>query len=259
MAESTHPGIVFDIKEFAIYDGPGMRCTVFMKGCPLRCTWCHNPEGIDPKPQTMRTTSGSRVVGVAYTPEELSEKLLRYAPALSHGGGVTFSGGEPLLQAAFVRDTCRLLNGKEHILLQTSGCAPTDEFLKTVELVDLVYFDIKIADPERHRAYTGRDNTGILANFAELCRGEKSFRLRMPLVPGVTDTSENYAGVRALLKNLLRDASPCEGVDLLLYNRAAGGKYGAVGVPFSPRFEESRECVSRPELFRDLVREVNVL
>ena len=114
-------GIIFDIKEFSIYDGPGIRTTVFLKGCPLSCLWCHNPEGILPEPQIMRGSGGTRVAGKEYTPKELAAILNSQADVLrSNGGGVTFSGGEPLFQAPFVCQVINMLDNL-HIVLDTSG------------------------------------------------------------------------------------------------------------------------------------------
>src|SRR5512136_1023838 len=95
-------GVVFDIQELTVHDGPGLRTTVFLKGCPLRCAWCHNPEGLSPAPETLRSRAGERLAGRSYSSVELATLLNRQAPLLGDHGGVTFSGGEPLMQAAFV-------------------------------------------------------------------------------------------------------------------------------------------------------------
>src|SRR5512140_760389 len=114
-------GIVFDIREFTIHDGPGIRTTVFMKGCPLVCTWCHNPEGQSRQPQIIRSPAGERLAGREYTAEQLAGLLNQQAGILkANEGGVTFSGGEPLLQARFVAEVIDLL-ADTHILLDTSG------------------------------------------------------------------------------------------------------------------------------------------
>ena len=114
-------GIVFDVREFTVHDGPGIRTTVFMKGCPLRCTWCHNPEGLDMAPSVMRSPAGERTVGRSYEAAELAAILSRQASILAmNGGGVTFSGGEPLMQAGFVAEVIDLLPGM-HVVLDTSG------------------------------------------------------------------------------------------------------------------------------------------
>src|SRR6202795_1912563 len=103
-------GIVFDLREFTVHDGPGLRTTVFMKGCPLRCAWCHNPESLSPCPETIRSANGDRLVGKTYTPDSLALILNRQSSILCRGGGgVTFSGGEPLSQADFVSEVINRL------------------------------------------------------------------------------------------------------------------------------------------------------
>jgi pyruvate formate lyase activating enzyme len=256
-------GIVFDIKEFALYDGPGLRCTVFFKGCPLCCSWCHNPEGINPAPETMSTAAGSRTAGRAWEAEELAEKLLSYAPVFKGTeGGITLSGGEPLFQAPFVRNLMALLKGKLHLLLQTSGYAPEDEFAKTAALSDLVFFDFKLADPDAHKRFTGKDNRIILNNLKVLDASGLPYRIRFPLIPGVTDTEENYQGIRSFITQFLGKSKEkgknLLGLDLLAYNPAAGGKYKALGREYKPGFDEKKPPDIRPGFFGDLT-EVNVL
>src|SRR5512146_2767093 len=121
-------GIVFDIREFTLHDGPGIRTTVFVKGCPLSCMWCHNPEGLSRRPQVIHSLAGERVAGQEYTATELASLLNQQADVLrANEGGVTFSGGEPLLQADFVAEVIDLLPGV-HILLDTSGYGTAKAF-----------------------------------------------------------------------------------------------------------------------------------
>src|SRR5512142_593747 len=151
-------GIVFDIKEFTIHDGPGIRTTVFMKGCPLSCMWCHNPEGQSMAPQIIRGAAGERLAGQRYTAAELSALLNRQADVLRTGeGGVTFSGGEPLLQAAFVAEVIDRL-GDIHVVLDTSGHGREEDFRLAAGMADLVLLDLKLADRSEHRRWTGADN-----------------------------------------------------------------------------------------------------
>jgi pyruvate formate lyase activating enzyme len=230
-------GLVFDIREFTVHDGPGVRTTVFMKGCPLRCTWCHNPEGLAPAPQRMRSPSGERVVGRYYDVRELADILNRQTAILTAaGGGITFSGGEPLMQAPFVADVIDSLEDA-HVVLDTSGYAPQEAFVEVAGRCDLVLFDIKLADAGAHRRWTGQHNESILANLATLESLSRAFVARVPLVPGVTDTSEN---LEAIARLLTKTPTLVE-VQLLPYNRAAGGKYAACGRPFAPDFDEDRE------------------
>jgi pyruvate formate lyase activating enzyme len=247
-------GIVFDIREFSIHDGPGLRTSVFLKGCPLRCAWCHNPEGISPEPQTLNTPGGERTCGQRYTSAELAELLNRQADLLRAGeGGVTFSGGEPLLQAAFVAEVLDQLTPL-HVVLDTSGFGDADAFEQLASRVDLVYFDLKLMDPQLHRGYTGHDNRPILMNLARLAAGNVPCVVRVPLVPGVTDTQQNLEAIArtvARLPNLVR-------VDLLRYNRAAGGKYRACGREFHPTWDESQPAEARTGPFEALAVPVKV-
>lgn len=228
-------GIVFDIQEFAIHDGPGIRTAVFLKGCPLACIWCHNPEGQSKTPQLMQSPTGARLVGREYSPQELAALLNRQAAILkANEGGVTFSGGEPLLQAHFVTEVIDLLDDL-HIVLETSGYGRTQDFRMLLERVNLVYYDLKLIDRQAHQRYTGCSNDRILNNLQVLSASGVPFVVRVPLVPGVTDTRENLSAIALTvqaLQGLLR-------VDLLPYNQAAGAKYRAAGMEFHPEYDET--------------------
>jgi len=247
-------GVIFDIKEFAVHDGPGIRTTVFLKGCPLHCTWCHNPEGISPLPQTMRSATGERPVGQTYTADGLAERLNGQADVLRmNEGGVTFSGGEPLLQAAFVLAVIEQLNAV-HVLLDTSGHVAEKDFRAVVAKVDMVYFDLKLMDCEQHEAFTGQPNDLTMANLVVLETLGVPFVARVPLVPGVTDTRENLAGIA---ERLVRSSGLIR-VDLLPYNRTAGGKYDACGRRFKPRFDETQAVRADTGPFESLAIPVRV-
>lgn len=238
-------GLVFDIREFTVHDGPGIRTTVFMKGCPLACQWCHNPEGISPRPQVMRSAAAERVVGETYTAERLAALLSAQAGFLRQSdGGVTFSGGEPLLQAAFVAEVIELLD-RLHVVLDTSGAGSAADFRLLAERSDLIYFDLKLIDPLQHHRYTGCDNAAILRNLSLAGTLGRPLVIRVPLVPGVTDTDRNLAAIAAMvggLPGLLR-------VDLLPYNRAAGGKYEALGMRFAPAYDEAQAVHANSAIF----------
>jgi pyruvate formate lyase activating enzyme len=245
-------GIVFDIKEFAVHDGPGIRTTVFLKGCPLACRWCHNPEGQSRQPQTMHSPSGDRTAGQVYTAHELAKLLNQQAAILkANEGGVTFSGGEPLLQAAFVAQVIDLLDGV-HTLLDTSGYGRERDLRRLLERVDLVFYDLKLVDWEAHRRFTGCSNDRILSNLQVVSASGKPFVIRVPLVPGITDTDENQAAIAEVgrgLPGLVR-------VDLLPYNRAAGAKYAAAGRIINPEYDESRLVNVNLRLFQQAGLEV---
>ncbi len=258
-------GTIFDLKGFALNDGPGIRTTVFMKGCPLRCLWCHNPEGLSPKPELyvkqMKCTHCGRcavpcdhadcreygrclhvcpndavsVCGKAWTSEALAKRLLEDRDVYEmSGGGVTFSGGEPLLQAAFVGEVLELLAGEGiSCAMETSSFAPPEVYRKTLGHVDLVMADIKLFDRDAHIRYTGVPNDGILENLRWLMtESGKNFVLRVPLIPGITDTDENLAAIGAFVG----DAN----VELLPYNALAGAKYASVGRTYPLGNEEYR-------------------
>ena len=259
-------GTVFDIKEFSVYDGPGVRATVFLKGCPLRCEWCHNPEGLGKSPQIMVSGGCARcgkchvdgcaflsngecngcgacvslcpqglrkISGTVYTPEELTKRLLTYAPFFGSDGGVTFSGGEPTYQPDFLCETLDLL-GKAgiHRAVQTCGYCSESVWERVLDRVDFVLFDIKHTDAERHKLYTAVDNAPILANLERLKRSGIPFIARVPLIAGVNDDAVNLTKTA----ELLADASNLQRVELLPYNAAAGAKYRMVNLPFTHDF-----------------------
>ena len=237
-------GTVFSIEEFSIYDGPGIRTTVFLKGCPLRCRWCHNPEGQLFEPQEVRREGAPpRLCGREWTPEELAERLLKNRMLLE-GGGVTFSGGEPLAQSAFLLDCLRLLKGKLHRAVQTSGFADEEVFRAVVRECDCVLMDLKLTDPDGHRRWTGVSNEVILNNAAFLAGSGVPFEFRTPLIPGVTDTEENLSAIAAFLRE---HGTPK--ITLLPYNQMAGSKYPSVGRTYEPGFDETVEPAPRREIF----------
>lgn len=252
MSNST--GIVFDIREFSIHDGPGIRTTVFLKGCPLRCSWCHNPEGISPKPQVLKSQAGERIVGREYTAEELAAILNKQADVLrANEGGVTFSGGEPLMQAEFVEDVIDRLENV-HVVLDTSGFGTEKAFRTLSKRADLVHFDLKLIDTDVFRRYTGQNNARILRNFRLLPALEVPFIVRVPLIPGVTDTPENLRAIA----NISKGMSGLVRIELLGYNRAAGGKYEAAGMVFEPGYDESSPENTDTTYFTDAGIEVKL-
>jgi len=238
-------GVVFEIREFALHDGPGIRTTVFLKGCPLRCSWCHNPEGWPREPQIIHGQAGDRTIGKDYNSEELATRLNEQADILrANDGGVTFSGGEPLDQAEFIVEVCNLLDDL-HVVFDTSGYGPETALRQVAEKVDLFYYDLKLIDSNAHRHFTGVDNSLILSNLRMLSSLGALVVIRVPLVPGVTDTEENLQAIAETLRNL----PGLVRVDLLPYNRAAGGKYRNLGLEFLPLFDEQSELRLTTEPF----------
>ncbi|MBS3765276.1 glycyl-radical enzyme activating protein [Candidatus Bipolaricaulota bacterium] len=206
-------GIIFDIKRYAIHDGPGIRTTVFFKGCPLNCKWCHNPESINPEPEPSLdyrdpfrldpfAEDNSNLIGEEVTVEALLEEILKDRIYYEEsGGGVTFSGGEPLAQIDFLEpllERCR--EEKLHTTVDTSGFGPEKLLDRIMDLVDLFLFDLKLVDNELHKQYTGSDNKTILENFQLLSERNSEIELRFPLIPGITDTKENVQGIKKLIR-----------------------------------------------------------
>jgi pyruvate formate lyase activating enzyme len=247
-------GMVFDIREFTVHDGPGMRTTVFLKGCPMRCAWCHNPEGLSPQPQTLRSPVGVRTAGRLYRVGELAERLNRQAPILRDAGGVTFSGGEPLLQARFVAEVIQRLD-RIHVAVETCGYGCAADFRQMTQHADLVLFGLKLADPSEHARWTGVDNAPILQNLRLLSHSGRPFVIRIPLVPGVTDTEENLRGIAREVRQL----NGLLGVELLPYNRAAGAKYASCGLNWCPGYDESQAPSADLTCFSDCGVEARIL
>ena len=269
-------GRVFSIEEFSTFDGPGIRTTVFFKGCPLRCVWCHNPEGQRVEIEYAKSPNGClgcgaclrageailghpalveasvsacpehlvRRVGIDYTPSELAQKLTKNADILrATGGGVTFSGGEPLLYADFILECVSQLGGLS-VALQTCGYADASVFSRVLEVCDYVLFDLKLASGEAHYAYCGVDNAKILSNYRILVESGKDFVTRIPLIPTVTDTEENLEG----LAQIIAEAG-VRYVEVLPYNRLTGSKYASIGRRYEPVFDETAENRLGIEIF----------
>ena len=247
-------GIVFDIKEFSIHDGPGIRTTVFLKGCPMQCMWCHNPEGQSRQPQIIRSPAGERLAGKEYTTVELASLLNQQADILrANEGGITFSGGEPLLQADFVIEVIELLDNT-HVLIETCGYGQERDFRRLVNRSDLVFFDLKLIDRAAHQHYTGCSNVLILRNLTVLNEMGKPFLVRVPLVPRVTDTNQNLSAIIMTLRGM----SGLLGVELLPYNKAAGSKYQFAGMEFKPEYDEAQEINLNTDIFEQAGIKVTV-
>lgn len=239
-------GIIFSIEEFAINDGPGIRTTVFLKGCPLRCAWCHNPEGLSFAPQVMHSHEGDRICGEEYTAQTLAARLLKDREFFAmNDGGVTVTGGEPLAQPEFLIELLQLLK-PVHRVIETSGYASDEVFQRVLPFVDLFLFDLKAMNSEIHKKYTGVDNAPILRNLATLCESGKPFIIRLPLIPGVNDTEEHMTLVREAIEGspgLVR-------VEMLRYHKTAGAKYAMIDTHYDPPFDPDAE-VRIHNVFKD--------
>ncbi len=248
-------GAIFDIKEMAVHDGPGIRTTVFFKGCPLRCRWCHNPEGLTGEPQLMFKENrcvkcGScmkkcgheeckpfgrcihacpenclEIVGKRTETKELADELKKTAEVLGNSfGGFTFSGGEPLFQPQFLLEFAEELRDY-HLCMETCGYAETEVFKQAIQKLDFIIMDIKLADCVLHKRYTGVGNEKILNHFEILKSSGKPYLIRTPLIPGITDTEENLEKIKELIGNSNWEKIP--------YNVMAGAKYKMLGKRFT--------------------------
>lgn len=214
-------GIIFDIKKFAIHDGPGIRSTVFFQGCPLDCPWCHNPEGInfltcrdiEATGKIDEYNSGCRSLTALQLFSEIEKDRIFYDQS---GGGVTVSGGEPLMQPGFLKKFLAICveNGCP-VIVDTSGFSDYNHIERIMDLVDTFYFDLKLADEKLHRRMTGVSNLPILRNLRKLDRAGADVLPRIPLIPGFTDSEDNISKIAQILsgmENIYR-------VSLIPYNR----------------------------------------
>ncbi len=268
---------VFDIQRFSLHDGPGIRTTVFLKGCPLRCLWCHNPESKSKKaeltlyknrcigcldclsacPNGVHSVSPSgehlldrtrclvcgacaaactgalEVCGTEMRPEEVLEEVLKDLPFYENsGGGLTVSGGEPLLQAEFTYALLSMAKSRGlHTAIETSGYAPWETVREIAAVTDLFLWDVKETDPARHKAYTGVDNAVILENLRRLDAQGAKIVLRCPVIPGCNDREEHFAAVGKLAETL----SAVEHVDIEPYHPLGISKADALGQEYPLR------------------------
>lgn len=217
--------LIFDIRCGSIDDGSGIRTVVFLKGCPLNCIWCHNPEGINPNEEIL----ASRKIGKYYSVDELVEKIMLDSEFYKvSGGGVTFSGGEPLLHLNYLSEVMKKLKKyRLGIAVQTSGYFDYYAFkYKVQQYVDILFFDIKLMDTYLHKKYTGKGNELILDNFLAVMK-EENIRVipRVPLVPKITAIEENLLAIADFIKN-----AGCKEYRLLSYNE--GGKAKNLNLKF---------------------------
>ncbi len=216
---------IFNIQRFSIHDGPGIRTTVFFQGCPLQCAWCHNPEGI---PQLLESSGmGAHHSSIKkYSIDQLMEEILKDKIFYEEsGGGVTFSGGEPLMQTEFlIRILKQLSKENIHSTVDTSGYAPPEIFNEVIQLADLILFDLKIVDNKKHELYTGTGNSLIHNNLAHLTDSKIPFRIRIPLVNKITADDRNLDGILSILGN-----NNNVEIDLLSYHDLGKGKQQKMG------------------------------
>jgi pyruvate formate lyase activating enzyme len=250
----TTKGVIFDIKRYAIHDGPGIRVTVFLKGCPLECWWCHNPEGRDPlpiaRPSGDAAFYGDKEIGRTVTLDELMAEIEKETIFLDEsGGGVTFSGGEPLMQPEFLKAALRACHERElHTTLDTTGYAPKDTLREIAGDVELFLYDLKLMDDEEHRQYTGVSNRTILENLKLLAQDGAQIAVSFAVIPGITDTSKNIRAMAAFLSSL----ESIKDIRLLPFHAIAEGKYERLGMENKLRGMKSPPPEQLAELKADL-------
>jgi pyruvate formate lyase activating enzyme len=263
-------GMIFDVNEFSLHDGPGARTTVFFKGCPLRCLWCHNPEGLAREQQLMVIESRCRhcglclrrcaheeckpfgrclhacpehlvrLAGYEITADALAERILKNIDFLvACSGGVTLSGGEPLMQPEFAVELLEKLSGV-HKAMETCGYAQPEVFQEVVRHLDYVMLDIKLIDDAEHILQTGVSNRMILQNFRWLQKSGIAYIVRTPLIPGITDTETNLRGITELIGDAPWEKLP--------YNSMASLKYPQIGIPFT--LQGKQDSVQASSQFR---------
>lgn len=282
-------GSIFDIRRFSTHDGSGIRTTVFFKGCPLSCVWCHNPEGISVKPRPLYfpnkcircgicaglSQNGGAVMkedGVKLHPEkdedwhliidacpsgalawdsrqmavpEAVEELMRDEPFFKHGGGVTLSGGEPLLQAEFALALLKELKSRgAHTAIETALHVKQEILEKALPFLDLIYADYKISDPEEHKRYTGVSNELIKNNIRFLLVSDKKevVIIRTPMIPGLTSSPSNIAAISCYISGIYPQVS----YELLNYNPLAESKYHLIDKDYY--FKENPKRYSDEEM-----------
>jgi len=260
--------IIFDVRSFSINDGPGIRTTVFFKGCPLSCIWCHNPEGLLMKPEIVFRSSRCHfqehicqvncphnsivrykgriiiknscqlcmhcvqncpseafsLIGASYSLEELVSRLQQDELFFRQsGGGVTFSGGEPLMQSEFLIDLLDLIKRKYswHTAVDTCGYVNQKILEKIVKSSDLFLFDLKLIDDHLHQKYTGVSNKIILDNFSFLVENGANLQVRIPLIPEITASKENISAIANFLSRFQQKFP----ISLLNYHRSVQSKY----------------------------------
>jgi pyruvate formate lyase activating enzyme len=256
-------GLIVNIQRFSLQDGPGLRSTVFMKGCPLSCRWCHNPESRMPEAEFVRMENrcmacglcseedlagrGNRIltesdleacptgalqkVGEEMEPAALVRQLLRDRVFFDEsGGGVTFSGGEPLLQIPFLTEALELLRAEGvHTALDTCGYAPWNDLQEAAQRSSLVLYDLKLMDEDRHKAATGQSNRIILDNLKALSRMHSGIRIRVPVIPGINDDNSNMEASALFVSSL----AGVRQVDLLPYHRIGEPKFARMGMTYT--------------------------
>jgi pyruvate formate lyase activating enzyme len=249
-------GLIFSVKRYSIHDGPGIRVTFFMKGCPLSCWWCHNPEGISPDREMIVQTrrvgemefSGNEEVGKYYSVSDILAILEKERIFFQQSqGGVTFSGGEPMMQFEFLLEALKACKANGYqTAIDTSGYSSPENYKAVMPFTDLLLFDIKHLDNSKHLEYTGVSNFGILDNLRMILKNGKAIMVRIPVIPGINDDQGHLNDLRNLIAEL-----KCENfkrINLLPFHRIGKSKYKKFNLPY--RMNDTEQ--PSPERMREL-------
>jgi pyruvate formate lyase activating enzyme len=254
----NNTGVVFDVQRAALHDGPGVRTVVFLKGCFLRCQWCHNPESWSPEPEVAVQPDSSgqyRTFGSEMSVQDVMRIVLRDRIYYEvSGGGLTLSGGEPTLQFDF----CRALLGAArqqnlHTCLDTCGHNSQETFAALLPLVDLFLFDYKLTDSQAHLLWTGAGNELVLSNLDFLYRSGARILLRCPLLPGINDSQEHFEAIAILNQKYPR----LHGIEILPYHDTGHYKFGLLGMD-PPRFNTSVPSEEEQRKYRQILASLGV-
>ena len=293
-------GLISTVQKYSTKDGPGIRSTVFFKGCPMGCLWCSNPELIRSRPDLLYTrekcarcgtcidtcprdalsfgedgfilvdralcngcgdcveacpNGALELIGKIITVGELSIELLKDRVFYqTSGGGVTFSGGEPLWQSGFVAQVARRMKAEGiHTILDTAGDVGWCRFEEVLDFIDLVLFDIKFASRELHRQFTGHDDDLILANAQLLSQKSVPMHIRLVMIPGINDSE---AEIRARME-IISSLKSVEQIDILPYHRYGAGKYARLGLEY-PLMELEEHTPEQVGLIQELVESYGI-
>ena len=221
------------IESFGLVDGPGIRAVVFFNGCKLRCKYCHNPEMWTKKEEN-------------YTPQQLVEKIRRFKPYFKERGGVTFSGGEPLLHSKFIIETAKILKEENiHITLDTSGVGLND-YEEVLKYIDLVLLDIKHTSEEGYKELTNLDIDHVEKFIEELNKSNKPVWIRQVIVPGIMDNKEYIDS----LVNYIQKINNIQRIDFLPYHRLGREKYLTLNIPYPYEDKQDMDKEKCNELYQ---------
>ena len=255
-------GLIFSVKRYSIHDGPGIRVTFFMKGCPLNCLWCHNPEGISPFPETVNQKNKIGVkefnnleeVGKYYSVEEVIEIVEKEKVFINQSkGGVTLSGGEPMLQIEFLVNVLKACKANGyHTAVDTSGYSSSENYQSIIPFTDLFLFDLKHLDDARHVELTGVSNVGIVENYKLLLNSGKDIMVRIPVIPGYNDDQDHLERLKHFISET--KTTSLKMINLLPFHRIGSSKYkrfnlpyrmGGVETPSKGKMKELKESFSQ--------------